>query len=236
MNKICVPSYTPIYVREMAKPEQIADNQLYTLFVNMEDISFKYGDNIWHAMSNEETVENEEKFYCNVSGIECWTENGFIPLTRIVRRMMNPGESIKRIAMQESIIDVTSNGENADFMICPFDDDVRINCEGYLSIHHFYDDGQFGYPGEYSIRSDMTTKNMRFASIYYYILQDFENCISYEHDKKDFRIIVKPTQEEYEDNSVSIVYDIDYSGYVYEIMTSCGHYFSGGIGFSVITV
>uniref|UniRef100_A0A6C0D9C6 DNA polymerase n=1 Tax=viral metagenome TaxID=1070528 RepID=A0A6C0D9C6_9ZZZZ len=91
-----VANYTPIYVKQ---------NDTIDI-VTIENLSEKYGNNKWIACSEE---GKQEKEYCELDGIETWTEKGWTKLHRIIRHILADHKKIIRILTHTGLVDVTDD-------------------------------------------------------------------------------------------------------------------------------
>ena len=91
-----VANYTPIYIR--------VDGQLEILTI--EHLAEKYGNNNW-IMCQEEG--KQEKEFCELSGVETWTEKGFTKLHRVIRHGLASHKRMVRILTHTGVVDVTDD-------------------------------------------------------------------------------------------------------------------------------
>jgi DNA polymerase elongation subunit (family B) len=117
-----VANYTPVYVRVNSDEFAIC---------TIEDLGFKFGNNKWCKCVEE---GKQDKEFCELSGIETWTEKGWTKLHRVIRHELASHKKMVRILTHTGIVDVTddhslikSNGEE----ISP--KDVSVGTE---LLHH----------------------------------------------------------------------------------------------------
>jgi DNA polymerase elongation subunit (family B) len=117
-----VANYTPVYVRINGDEFAIC---------TIEDLGFKFGNNKWCKCVEE---GKQDKEFCELSGIETWTEKGWTKLHRVIRHELASHKKMVRILTHTGIVDVTddhslikSNGEE----ISP--KDVSVGTE---LLHH----------------------------------------------------------------------------------------------------
>jgi DNA polymerase elongation subunit (family B) len=91
-----VASYTPIYIK--------VDNNIEILTI--EEIANKYGSNNW-ILSNEEGKQDKE--FCELNGVETWTEKGWTNLYRVIRHQLASHKKMVRILTNTGLVDVTDD-------------------------------------------------------------------------------------------------------------------------------
>jgi DNA polymerase elongation subunit (family B) len=91
-----VANYTPIYVK-------INEN---VNIVTIEHLAEKYGNNNWMKCSEE---GKQEKEFCELIGVETWTEQGWTKLHRVIRHELAPHKKMMRILTHTGLIDVTDD-------------------------------------------------------------------------------------------------------------------------------
>ena len=116
-----VANYTPIYVKV---------NDVF-IICTIEQLAEKYGNNQWTTCRE---VGKQEKEYCELSGVETWTEKGWTTLYRVIRHALAPHKKMMRVLTHTGLVDVTddhslikSNGEE----VSPKDVDI-----GTELLHH----------------------------------------------------------------------------------------------------
>ena len=91
-----VANYTPVTVRVNGIPE----------IVTIEHLAEKYGNGKW-TLCDEPGKQTKE--FCELSGVESWTENGWTPLFRIIRHTLASHKKIIRILTHTGMVDVTDD-------------------------------------------------------------------------------------------------------------------------------
>jgi hypothetical protein len=91
-----VANYTPVYVKKGDKVEVIS----------IERLAEKYGGNLW-VLCREEG--KQEKEYCELDGIETWTEKGWTKLHRVIRHTLAFHKKMVRVVTPTAIVDVTDD-------------------------------------------------------------------------------------------------------------------------------
>ena len=91
-----VAKYTPTYVK--------VDDQIQIL--EIEHLAEKFGNNNWNNF-----IENgkQEKEYCELNGVETWTEKGWTKLHRVIRHKLAPHKKMVRILTHTGVVDVTDD-------------------------------------------------------------------------------------------------------------------------------
>jgi len=110
-----VASYTPIYVSTFPKGSttQVKDfmgakeeiNRILDI-LTIEELAEKYGENLWIKC-----VEpgKQEKEFCELKGVETWTEKGWTTLYRVIRHQLAPHKKMMRILTHTGCVDVTDD-------------------------------------------------------------------------------------------------------------------------------
>ena len=91
-----VAKYTPTYIK--------VNNQIQ--IVEIEHLAEDYGNNNWNNF-----IENgkQEKEYCDINGVETWTESGWTKLHRVIRHKLAPHKKMVRILTHTGVVDVTDD-------------------------------------------------------------------------------------------------------------------------------
>jgi DNA polymerase elongation subunit (family B) len=210
-----VANYTPVYI----KHNGIID------IVTIEDLGEKYGRGLWVTCREE---GKQEKEYCELEGIETWSDKGWTKLHRIIRHVLAPHKKMIRISTDQCLVDVTDDHSLLDIFANPTTpNDVSI---GTPLLHNSLNDICIDNP---YIPND---------SIYIYHCQDIITAakyINYLNSKNHFEYHITSG----EDNSVIIIldllkkssknikkmYEIPYTGFVYDLTTN-NHHFAAGVG------
>jgi len=210
-----VANYTPVYV----KHNGIID------IVTIENLAEKYGNNKWVTCTEP---GKQEKEFCELEGIETWSDKGWTTLHRVIRHSLAPHKKMVRISTDQGLVDVTDDHSLLDIFANPITpNDLTV-----------------GTPLLHNCLNDICIDNpyIQNNSIYIYHCQDIINAakyINYLNSKNHFEYHI--TAEK--DNSVIIILDklkkssknitkmqeIQYEGYVYDLTTE-NHHFAAGIG------
>jgi DNA polymerase elongation subunit (family B) len=210
-----VANYTPVYV----KHNGIID------IVTIENLAEKYGNNKWVTCTEP---GKQEKEFCELEGIETWSDKGWTTLHRVIRHSLAPHKKMVRISTDQGLVDVTDDHSLLDIFANPITpNDLTV-----------------GTPLLHNCLNDICIDNpyIQNNSIYIYHCQDIINAakyINYLNSKNHFEYHI--TAEK--DNSVIIILDklkkssknitkmqeIQYEGYVYDLTTD-NHHFAAGVG------
>jgi DNA polymerase elongation subunit (family B) len=91
-----VAKYTPVYVK--------VDGKLQ--IVEMEKLAEQYGGNQWTTCIEE---GKQEKEFCELYGVETWTDKGWTKLHRIIRHQLASHKKMIRILTHTGMVDVTDD-------------------------------------------------------------------------------------------------------------------------------
>jgi hypothetical protein len=91
-----VAKYTPTYIK--------VNNQIQ--IVEIEQLAEDFGNNNWNNF-----IENgkQEKEYCDLNGVETWTESGWTKLHRVIRHKLASHKKMVRILTHTGVVDVTDD-------------------------------------------------------------------------------------------------------------------------------
>ena len=91
-----VANYTPIYIKV---------NDTIDILI-IEQLAEKYGQNLWIKC-----VEpgKQDKEFCELEGVETWTEKGWTKLYRVIRHQLVFGKKMMRILTHTGCVDVTDD-------------------------------------------------------------------------------------------------------------------------------
>jgi DNA polymerase elongation subunit (family B) len=214
-----VANYTPVYI----KHNGIID------IVTIEELAEKYGKGLWVTCREK---GKQEKEFCELEGIETWSDKGWTKLYRVIRHVLAPHKKMIRISTDQGLVDVTDDHSLLDIFANPITpNDVSV-----------------GTPLLHNPLKDICIDNpyIQNASIYIYHCQDVITAakyINYLNSKNRFEYHITAG----EDNSVIITLDllkkssenikkmqeIEYSGFVYDLTTD-NHHFAAGVGNMIV--
>ena len=92
-----VASYTPVYIRVNSGQIEI---------ISIEELARKYGGGLWVASCEP---GKQDKQFCELSGVETWTEKGWTVLRRVIRHELAPHKKMLRILTHTGLVDVTDD-------------------------------------------------------------------------------------------------------------------------------
>lgn len=229
-----VTGYTPVFIKNGDSTE------IHTI----ESLAEKFGNNNWNHFVED---GKEEKEFCELEGIETWTENGWTRLFRVIRHKLASHKKIIRVITQSGVIDVTNDHSLLDKdsnIVKP--DSISV---GFELLHHNLPPKKFGkipqdlcefflseVCEEYGIKKgDGYIINMKsqikcaklvwIASNLGYTV--YTNEVN--NDQDNYQIIITKTPFIENQNIIKEMCEIQYEGYVYDLTTD-NHHFSGGVG------
>jgi DNA polymerase elongation subunit (family B) len=91
-----VANYTPVYVKYNG----------FIDIVTIEQLGEKYGNNKWITCKEE---GKQEKEYCELEGIETWSDKGWTKLYRIIRHTLAQHKKMMRVLTHTGLVDVTDD-------------------------------------------------------------------------------------------------------------------------------
>ena len=217
-----VANYTPVYVKVNGEID----------ILTIEDLAIKYGGNNW-IMCSEEGKQDKE--FCELEGVESWSEQGWTKLYRVIRHQLAPHKKMVRILTHTGLVDVTDDHS----LLRPDGSEVSPNnislgdellhkklCE--LSNNNVEYNKYFNV--NKLLKAYFPIENMMNASLYINYLN--VNNIKFKLDiGLDLIIIIPNHEKEISYNNIKIkkMYEIEYSGYVYDLTTE-NHHFAAGVG------
>jgi DNA polymerase elongation subunit (family B) len=92
-----VANYTPVYLRISGNTFDIC---------TIEELAVKYGNNRWVKCIEE---GKQDKEFCELNGVETWTEKGWTQLYRVIRHALASHKKMVRILTHTGIVDVTDD-------------------------------------------------------------------------------------------------------------------------------
>ena len=206
-----VANYTPVTVR--------VNGQIQ--IVTIEELGQTYGQDNWVECKEE---GKQTKEYCELSGVESWTEQGWTALRRIIRHPLASHKKMMRVLTHTGLVDVTddhslvrANGEE----VSPVD--VEIGTE---LLHHPLPEVEHKLNPSYEPR----------------VFTNQLECARYCHTHgSSFQITTNEFNNEYTvnacknstDYAIKKLHPIEYSGYVYDLTTE-NHHFAAGIGNMIV--
>jgi DNA polymerase elongation subunit (family B) len=92
-----VANYTPVKIRVNKSDIEI---------ITIEQLAKLYGGDKW-IFSTEEGKQTKE--FCELTGIESWTESGWTPLYRVIRHALHHTKKMIRVLTHTGLVDVTDD-------------------------------------------------------------------------------------------------------------------------------
>ena len=227
-----VASYTPIYIRT-------ANMDVCTI----EDLPKKYGDGYWTRCKEKGKLDKE---YCELRGIETWTERGWTKLLRVIRHKLAPHKKMVRVTTETSIVDVT-------------DDHSLLTTEGKMISPKDIEVGQellhsplpIDYACIFKWPPNDSEGNTKLATL----MRNQENLVITEYDQlsmtkwclfanmacMNYVLSETPELGQYhiqfkkanQERKVTNLHEIQYDGYVYDLTTE-NHHFAAGVGDMIV--
>jgi DNA polymerase elongation subunit (family B) len=233
-----VANYTPVYVSIFKNNKRIID------VLTIEDLAIKYGNNNWVA-SREEGKQTKE--YCELYGVDTWSDKGWTKLHRIIRHILAPHKRMIRISTLSGLVDVTDDHSlltRDGKEISP--NNVTLGTELlHNDLPNFENNTEiFQMITRLTINEnqEIVFKNHREAALYCALLSKngYEYMIDYSIDTNSIdynsnKYIIKISKMVPNDNIYAIkkMEEINYSGYVYDLTTD-NHHFAAGIGNMIV--
>ena len=175
--------------------------------------------NIEHLGMNWQKCQDSDKEYCELQNTYSWTEDGWTPLHRVIRHKLAPHKKIIRVLTHTGMVDVTD-----DHSLLRMDktevSSKTLNIGDEL-LHHEYPATNSGeYFESFSINSlsQVDCANFLFHNPNYCFTE--EMTVTFSNKVKN-------------PNAIKKMYEIPYSGYVYDLTTS-NHHFQAGIGKMIV--
>jgi DNA polymerase elongation subunit (family B) len=209
-----VANYTPVIVR--------VTNAREIVITTIEELATKYGGSLWKP-------GKQEKEFCELVGVESWTEAGWTKLHRVIRHTLAPHKKMIRVLTHTGLVDVTDDHSlvRADGTeVSP--KDVAVGTE---LLHHSC--------REYADTSDYTRYTRTTRHKYFETMVDAAKYTNYLHSQyipyiihcnnQSNEIAVYLTSVGEPNNTVRRLDTIPYAGYVYDLTTE-NHHFAAGVG------
>ena len=213
-----VANYTPVYVKVNG----------YIDILTIEDLAIKYGGNNWIVCQEE---GKQEKEFCELEGVESWSEQGWTKLYRVIRHQLAPHKKMVRVLTHTGLVDVTDDhsllrpdGSEVSPKDINIGDELLDNplLEKMIKYHDYYENDYFG---EFIFHGPYRQLN---ASFYTNYLNSRQIKFKIEYDENT--ISITSTSIKYKNETrIKLIDEIKYSGYVYDLTTE-NHHFAAGVG------
>ena len=219
-----VANYTPVYVSTHQNGIRMLD------VMTIEQLAEKYGENNWTRCLEE---GKQEKEVCELDGVETWTERGWTKLYRVIRHKLASHKKMIRVLTHTGLVDVTDDhslinkdGTEISPKDCVIGTELLHNKLPINEIENecISEDEAISYSSENIIDVakfclDLNTKNISFEL-------NYKVC----KNKTIYEVIYRGIQhKEHPCEIVSILKDLPYDGYVYDLTTE-NHHFAAGVG------
>jgi DNA polymerase elongation subunit (family B) len=208
-----VANYTPVKVRI---------NKSAAVICTIDSLAEKYGGGNWRPCPEP---GKQTKEFCELSGIESWTESGWTPLYRVIRHALHPTKKMFRVITGLGLVDVTDDhsllnelGHEISPKNCSVGSTTLLHhglpasritencvCDRYISDDHLY-------------LASLATLMVNFR------ISEVEGMIFLEKVPDDYYTQKNP----YKILSMDEIKDYQ-GGYVYDLTTE-NHHFAAGIG------
>ena len=216
-----VANYTPVYIKK---------NNMIEI-ITIENLAEKYGNNNWVTCIEE---GKQEKEYCELEGVETWTDKGWTKMHRVIRHKLAEHKKMMRILTHTGLVDVTDdhslilkNGEEISPKEVEIGTPLLHNRLNDVCINNPYNLNDSIYIIHYCDDFVDTAKYINYLNSKnqydYYISSGEDNSIIITLDK--FKTVNK--------NIITKMHEIEYQGYVYDLTTE-NHHFAAGIGNMIV--
>ena len=215
-----VANYTPVYVSVNGKVD----------ILTIEQLAEKYGNNNWIKCLEP---GKQEKEFCELDNVLTWTEKGWTTLFRVIRHELSSNKKMIRVLTDTGCVDVTDdhslikkNGKE----ISPKDVQLGMellhnplleiliddnNKQSLRNKHNYLDNG-YSYSSMIEAAKFINYLNKNKIK---YCLYTLNNEI----------IIYTAIKELKNPIAIKKLYEIQYSGFVYDLTTE-NHHFAAGVG------
>ena len=220
-----VANYTPIYVSIFKKSGAKEIEERIIDIVTIEELAKKYGNNNWIKCSEP---GKQDKEFCELDGVETWTEKGWTKLFRVIRHLLASHKKMFRILTHTGCVDVTDDHsliKNDGIEISP--KDISIGTE-LLHNPLFQKVEQNNKNFEICKQIFYGENKQIHAAIYTNWLNSINMNYNIDYNEKTFTVTPMMFGTK---NPIAIkkILEIPYNGYVYDLTTE-NHHFAAGVG------
>jgi len=251
-----VANYTPVYISTFEKAGGKEKLTRIVDILTIEQLAEKYGQNLWIKC-----VEpgKQEKEFCELEGVETWTEKGWTKLYRVIRHQLAAHKKMVRILTHTGCVDVTDDHSlitKEGQEISP--KDIHIGLE---LLHHilrekaesnFYTDEDIVHFDDTLDAASRYRVPIAASATEYGVNLLFDNMLDaaihtnyLNHHNLPFSLTSCPNlsiivhqintkqYNKYNPNSIKSMEEIPYEGYVYDLTTD-NHHFAAGVGNMIV--
>ena len=101
-----VANYTPVYISTFKTSGAKENEERIFDIVTIEELANKYGKNNWVKCSEP---GKQEKEFCELEGVETWSDKGWTKLHRVIRHQLAPHKKMIRVLTHTGLVDVTDD-------------------------------------------------------------------------------------------------------------------------------
>jgi DNA polymerase elongation subunit (family B) len=220
-----VANYTPIYVSIFKKSGAKEIEERIIDIVTIEELAKKYGNNNWIKCSEP---GKQDKEFCELDGVETWTEKGWTKLFRVIRHLLASHKKMFRILTHTGCVDVTDDHsliKNDGIEISP--KDISIGTE--LLHNPLFEKVEQNNKNFEICKQIFYGENKQIhAAIYTNWLNSINMNYNIDYNEKTFTVTPMMIETK---NPIAIkkILEIPYNGYVYDLTTE-NHHFAAGVG------
>lgn len=212
-----VANYTPTYMRVNGQID----------ICTIEHLAEKYGENNWVKCKEE---GKQEKEFCELQGVETWTEKGWTKLHRVIRHELAQHKKMFRILTHTGLVDVTDDHSliakdgrelspkesKIGTELLHYQHSLDINCNFEFKEECEYISWDWLYLSKIAFMAQKSGMKIRLS-----IYNNINNVFSLK--------IAKYFENDEKNQEIQEMHEITYKGYVYDLTTD-NHHFAAGIG------
>jgi intein/homing endonuclease len=198
------------------------------IICTIAELADKFGEGRWIPSTEP---GKQEKEFCELIGLESWTEQGWTPLYRVIRHQLAPHKKMIRILTATGLVDVTDDHS----LLLPdgqeiSPNDVKFNME---LLHHKIPEDSYileNLPFDTKFSSGFSSKNhLSLAKVCTHV-QSLGQNISICKKSSDGEFAIYFSESGHISmNTIKYKAVIPYEGYVYDLTTE-NHHFAAGVG------
>jgi len=212
-----VANYTPIYIRTNDSVE----------ICTIEELGTKYGNDNW-----VKCVEpgKQDKEFCELTGVESWTEQGWTKLHRVIRHELASKKQMIRVLTHTGLVDVT---DDHSLLLKNGSEISPKNVIVGTELLHFQIDSDVFFdlfPGSIDLTHKITDSKSHLEIARYCACAQARG-LSIRFDETGN--VVFDSGPAKNPNEIIYTQNIDYEGFVYDLTTE-NHHFAAGIGNMIV--